>query len=322
MVLFYKRRNFKEATVCLLSDKSFPLFLATLLTFLLLINFAASARAEWVDKIFETSLGAEYNDNVNNSYFDSVKKEDYLLLPSVSLGRVYQSGDFTRLSVTGDLKGEFYKEIYGLNSGYIGTTLGISRKFGVGPYKPWFKIHGSGGYLSVNDSIRDSWLFETGVTLGKRIFERLDAEIGYRYDYRDGQNGITVTPDIASNVFDQDGHAGFVRFNYLLLNDLLFSLGYSIRDGDVASTCDSETVWIVLDRVDALSKDDAYSNVFNGRPTCAYRMRALTHRISLGAVYAISHHFSANFRYSYLDGSASDLNYNVNKLNLSLTYSF
>jgi len=322
MVISFEKHHEKEAIDCLLPNKSFHLFLIMLLTFLIMINSAVSIRAEWVDKIIETSIGAEYNDNVNNSYFDSVKKEDYLFLPSVSLGRVYQLGDFTRFSITGDLKGEFYKDIYSLNSGYMGTTLGLSRKLGLGPYKPWLKIHGSGGYLTVNDRIRDSWLFEGGATLGKRILERLDAQIGYLFDYRDGQSGIEVTSDISSDVFDQDGHTGFVRLSYLLLNDLLFSLGYAIRDGDIASTCNSEIAGKVIDSVDAISLDDAYYNVFNERPICTYRMRALTHRIALGAVYAIDHHFSVNIRYSYLKGSASGWDYNTNKVNLSLNYSF
>ncbi len=322
MVLFFKKGYVKMATDYLPPNKSFRLFLTMLLCFLIVINFSASVRAEWVDKIIETSIGAEYNDNVNNIFIDSSQKEDYLLLPSVSLGRVYQLDNFMRFSITGDLKGKFYKDIYRLNSGYLGTTLGLSRKLGLGPYKPWLKIYASGGYLTVNDRIRDSKLFETGVTLGKRFFERFDAELGYRFDYRDGEDGIAVSPDIPNNVFDQDGHTGFVRFNYLLLSDLLFSLGYAIREGDIDSTCNSSANPKALDNVCAISKDDAYDSVFDQRPKCTYKMRALTHRIALGAVYAITNHFSVNFQYSRLEGSASDLDYSVNKMNLSLNYNF
>jgi len=322
MVLFLKKRHVKETTDCLHPGKPIRLFLTVSLFFFIVVSMSLSASAEWVDKIIDISVGAEYNDNVNNSYFDSVKIEDYLFLPSVSLGRVYQLGDFTRFSITGDLKGEFYKDLYSLNSGYMGTTLGISRKLGLGPYKPWLKFHGSGGWLTVNDRIRDSLLLETGVTLGKRLLERLDAQIGYLFDYRDAQGGVEVTPAISSDVFDQDGHTGFVQLNYLLLNDLLLSLGYAIRDGDVASTCNSEIAGMVIDSVDAISLDDAYHNVFDERPICTYRMRALTHRIQLGSVYAIDHHFSVNFRYSYLKGSASGWDYSTNKVNLSLNYSF
>lgn len=313
--------------IYLLMSKGFPVLtrktIALILTVLLILSGPGIASAEWVDKIIDVGVVTQYDDNINRSFFSSVEKDDVMVVPSASVGRVYQLADFTRLSATADVKGEIHEELDFLNSVFAGATLAASHKLGVGPYKPWLRVHGSGGYLEVDDDLRDSWLFDTGIKIGKRLTERVDIAAGYTYDFRDSRQGDAVPgTNLPSSVFDQDGHTGSILANILFTNNLLFSLGYSFRYGDIVSTCDAEIVGKVLDEVDAVTFDKAFEEAFDVSPSCAYRIQGDTHAFSVGTTYALSNHSFLNLNYHRKEGEASRWDYSNNIVNISFNYSF
>ena len=295
---------------------------ATLLALLLILGGPGITSAEWVDKIIDAGVSAKYDDNVNRSFFSSVEKDDAMVVPSASVGRVYQLADFTRLTATANVKGGIHQEFERLNSVFAGATLAASHKLGVGAYKPWLRVHGSGGYLEVNEEttdLRDGWLFDTGIKIGKRLTDRVDVEAVYLFDYRNGQNAPSVRPEEVSSgaVFDMDGHTGSVLSNVLLTNNLLFSLSYSFRHGDIISVCNGPIVATIVDKIDAVSRDLAFEE-----PLCAYRIRGTTHSFSAGTTYALSSHASINVDYTRTEGEARGLDYSNNLVNISFNYSF
>jgi len=301
------------------SRKTTAVVLVTLLT----LSSPVIINAEWVDKIIDAGVVAGYDDNVNRSFFSSVKKDDVMVVPSASAGRVYQLADFTRLAATADVQAEVHNEFDFLNSVFAGTSVSVNHKFGVGPLKPWVKVHGSGGYLQVDDNLRDSWLFDSGITVGKRLTDRVDIAAGYTYDRRESGEGDAVPgTDLPSNVFDQDGHTGSILSNVLVTNSILLSLGYAFRHGDIVSTCDAQIVGMVLDKVDAVTFDTAFEKAFDISPSCAYRIPGNTHDFSVATVYAFSGHASVNLSYHRVEGEASGLDYSNNRVNVVVNYSF
>jgi len=330
----------------LLMIKDFPVLTrrttAVILTLLLILSGPGIASAEWAEKIIDVGVVAQYDDNINRSFYEGsvyegpvyggpvyggpvyggpVKKDDFMLVPSASLGLSYQLADFTRLSATVDVKGEIHKDFDRLNSIFAGTTLAVSQKLGLGPYKPWLRVHGSGGYLEVNDdpNLRDSWLLDTGIKIGKRLTDRVDVEGGYTFDYRNGQNAPSVRPEAVSSgaVFDMDGHTGSVLSNVLLTNSLLLSLGYSFRHGDVASVCNGATVATIVDKIDAVTRDLAFDESL-----CVYRIRGNTHEFSVGTTYALGNHSSVNVNYTRMEGESQGLDYSNNLVNVSFNHNF
>ena len=313
------------------------------LTTMLILPVPRFTNAEWVDKIFDGEVVTTYDDNITNAFSDSDEKNEIMFDPSISLGRYYQLGNFTRIRATADIKGNIHDRFNRLNSVFVGATLAASYKMGLGLYKPWLRVHSSGGYLEVNDDLRDSVIFETGLTIGKRIHERVDVQAGYTYDFREGRgntsknldlfgsvfpntNGhghsdhvqkFAMFSDISGSVFDQAGHKLSILSNFLVTNKILISLGYSIRHGDITSTNNGQNSMEVWDDIRAITLDNSYN-----KPLSTYKIRSTIQEISLGMTYALSGHTSLNLNYNYTDGNASGQSYFANILNIGFNYSF
>ncbi len=315
--LFSERSKFggllKERGVCLFGQA-----IATVLILLVvLFTFTRFVNAEWADKILDAKVLTTVEDNINLAFFESEERDEITFVPSLSLGRNYQLGNSLRIRATADLEGKIHNKFHGLNSAYVGATLGLTYKMGLGLYKPWIRAHGSGGYMQVNDSLRDSGLGEAGLTIGKRISERVDLEVAYLYDFREGRGKTSAVPGLSGSVFDQNGHTFSILSNFLVTNNILISLGYSIRHGDIASTCNGSIVPLVVDKIRAITFDTSYN-----KPLCTYKIRSTIQEVSLGMTYAISGHSSLHCNYRYTDGQATGLGYYVNTVNFGYSFSF
>ena len=205
-----------------------------ILSLVFVFNDPGIANAEWADKILDAKVVVRQEDNINLSFFEDEERKEATVVSSLSLGRIYQLGNSLRIRATANLEGKVHNKYHGLNSGYVGATIGITYKMGLGLYRPRIRVHGSGGYLQVNDSLRDSGIGEAGLTIGKRINERVDLEAAYVYDFREGRGKTSAVAGLSGSVFDQDGHKFSVLSNFLITNKILVSLGYSIRRGDIA----------------------------------------------------------------------------------------
>ena len=99
---------------------------------------------------------------------------------------MFQATDSTRLSATLDATGVLHARFDRLNSIEYGATLAAHHKFGLGPTKPWMRLHATASRLDVKENNRDGYLWEGGVQFGKRFTERIDATIAYAYAGREG----------------------------------------------------------------------------------------------------------------------------------------
>ncbi|MCI4626956.1 MAG: hypothetical protein L3V56_13505 [Candidatus Magnetoovum sp. WYHC-5] len=286
---------------------------------LVLILIPSVSHAEWTEWVTDLEAAYRFDDNINLTDVDSVKKDEHIFVPIISLGRYYQITDNMRLRITGDFSGAVHRNYYMLNSFESGVTLALSQKFGIGFDIPWVRIYVKQLYLAVRDANREGILLTTGFKIGKAINERLDIAVGYEFSYRQGNDGDTVIIDgkvFDNSVFDQSAHKGTFVLNYQLMDSLLASAGYEIRYGDIASTVGKGRVHGSEDEFDAIIHDNVYG--IDGWWT--YRVKVITHTLSFGLSYALTEHSSINANYSHVDGYDTNLRYENNLAGFSLMY--
>ncbi len=141
---------------------------------------------EWAEWIAFTQMEFFHIDNINNSpwQFDE-EKTDGVWTALLSLGRIYQLGESTRLSATTDFSHQLHNEFRRLDNSRVGGSLTLSKKLGLGPSTPWIQ----GGFSVANtfsrSDVRDGQVYSASVRLGKRIAERVDLDLGYTFDLSD-----------------------------------------------------------------------------------------------------------------------------------------
>jgi hypothetical protein len=277
------------------------------------------ASAEWVDWIAEAGTGFEYNDNLNLSAFRDDQESDYAWLATGRGGRVYQITDDTRFSLVGEFQSRKQFRWEDFDRVKLRTRASVLHKFGVGPNVPRVRVHGSGGYMWVDDSDRSSWLWETGVDVSKRFTPRIDALVFFKYTNRDGGSGDVIVPTIQSNVWDQEMFQVGALGNFLIWENLLLSAGYTYHDGEFDSSCTVGNVGKVFTREGDNVKAIAANNVFGG---CTYRLGGHIHQASVNLNYGIGDRWSVDAGYKFLQGKADVLIYRANIVTLSVLFRY
>lgn len=283
---------------------------------------AFPARAEWVDWIAEAQVLFEYNDNLNLSPFGGDELDDVSWHPRASIGRVFQAGERTRLSLTAEVEGDIYARYDRLDAVEGGGQLAVFHKFGLGD-APWARLALFGGYLDVADGERSGYRVEPSVTLGKRFSPRFDAFLEYRFTHRDGGNGVPVVMGIGTNVFDQQFHRISVGGNFLVLPRLLLGMGYTFRTGEFDSACSAANVGMVLARanVRAIQLDGLGANqgVFGG---CVYRLSGDGHAASVKLNYAVTDRIALDVGYRFQHGESGMLDYESNVARMMVLFRY
>jgi hypothetical protein len=294
-----------------------------------LVAWAATpARAEWVDWIAEARLRAEWDDNLNRSAFGADEADDLRWEPSISLGRVFQATERTRLAASVDVEGALYHTYERLNATEYGVTLSALHKLGVGDV-PWIRWHGFAGQRNLREDERDSILLETGLQVGMRFSPRLDGSIAYLYTDRGGANGgLRAAPGIGTRVFDQSAHHVTWRMSYALWPGLLGTVGYTYRNGDFHSHCTVGNVGKVFARegsnVEAIRLDTVFghANLPDGRRGCVYKLDGDAHSAFVNLSWALGRRASVDLGYRFLRGEGRRLIYRSNAVTLALLFRY
>jgi len=291
-----------------------PIF-ATLVAFILV---AVPAAAEWTDWIAEADVGFRYDSNLNNAAFDSEKDDDVIWRPSARFGRVYQFPGTTRLRVSAEILGEIHHDATDLDSVAGLGNLSLSHKFGIGD-APWGRIFFAGGYEGVDDNERSGYRFEVGAKAGKRFTQRFDASFAYRFTTKDGDNGtpaMMMMPVNDTDVFDQEYHDFTLEGRFLVLEQLLATVGFEFRHGDLYSNTVSN-VMRVLGQADV--KAAARDNVFGG---VAYRLRGEAYTPYLSLNYGIGDHWSIDTSYRFRYAESDSLDYENHVVGLTVLFRY
>lgn len=282
--------------------------------------------AEWSEWIADAEVAYATNDNINNTFFDSARQSDQTWSLLASLGRIYQLSHSTRIQTSLDVGGGIHDEFDQLDHFDLGFRLAIRHKFGLGGFQPWAAASISSTHIFSRSVIRNGQLATARLELGKRLHERLDLVIHYSFDYRNSTSGGAIAssrliqsgidPNISKSVYDLNGQSLGTGLNWLASEQLLLSLGYTYRDGDVVSSNEPALVPSVAKIIDAVSMDDAL-------PGWAYRFNANTHIYSLDANYAVfGGHASVNLGYRHTESDSDNFVYRNDVFRVSFIYSF
>jgi hypothetical protein len=266
--------------------------------------FAASARAEWTDWVWDADLAARYESNLNRASEHSEEEGAAVFRLAGQAGRFYQIGERTRLLVAADVAGDLYADFDELDAVEAGAELALLHKLGVGD-APWLRPFASGGYRGVLDGERSGPQFAVGLAVGKRFSPRLDARLRYAFTRRYGGDGERVVPGVANDVFDQQHHEMGIEGNLLVTEALLFGAGFTYRRGDFDSNAQASRFAVLAhEDVDAVADDD----VFGG---WVYRTEGNAYSPFVQLNYGVTDRWSValGYRFQYAEGDDSGLRY-------------
>lgn len=288
--------------------------LASLTALLILAAAPTAARADWS---LAAAAGLNHDDNVGNAQAASDKVADYLGNARLSLYQLIPlSGDFS-LAIGGDLAGEAYTQLDGLNNATIEGALSLKKKWGLGAFAPWARAQVSLGRAGYQDGYRDATLYRASLELGKRIDERWNLWAQYSFERRAATPAPQVVPGRSSDVFSQDGNNLAATVEFSLSERISLTAGALWRHGDVIST--SLVPWDYLYVAStAIAKDPTF-----GPDAYAYRLAGTTYGMRLGGEFFVTAHSSIGCGFQRVETRANgDNNYTKSVAEIAWNHRF
>jgi hypothetical protein len=268
----------------------------TSLTALVILAAApAAARADWS---LASAAGLNHDDNVGNAQAASDIVQDYAVNARLSLYQLIAlSGDLS-LALGGDLAGEAYDQLDGLNSATIEGAVSLKKKWGLGAFAPWARAQISLGRAAYQDGYRDATLYRASLELGKRIDERWNLGARYSFERSAASPAPEVVPGRSGDAFSLDGNNLAATLEFALSERISLTAGALWRHGDVTST--SLVPWEYLYvAATAVAEDPTF-----GPNAYAYRLTGTTYGVKLGAEFFVSAHSSIGCGFERLETRA------------------
>ena len=239
-----------------------------------------AARGDWT---LSADAGVRHDDNVGNAQFSPDRVADTLYVARVSLARLFPLDDGYSVTVGGDLGGESYHRLNGLNNASLGGVIALKKKWGLGALVPWARASVSVARLSYEDSYRNAWDYRVTLASGRRLNERLNLWADYTYENRAASPQMEDVPGISGDAYSQVSHSLGIHLDYSLAESVYLSIGLLARHGDVVSTSTpNETVFYASS---ALADDPAF-----GPNAYAYKLTGTTYGIRAGLGYSLTAH--------------------------------
>jgi hypothetical protein len=241
--------------------------------FVVLGTLPLAAHADWT---LGAEAGVRHDDNVGNAQFSSDIVADTLYVARLSIARLFSLDDGYSLTVGGDLGGESYHRLTGLNNVSLDAAIALKKKWGLGAFAPWARAAVSIGRLSYDDSYRNAWDYRATLASGRRFDERWNFWADYTYENRAASPQEEEVPGLSGDAYSQVSHNLGINLEYSLLENTYLNLGLLARYGDVISTTlqPNATVYYVSS---ALADDPAF-----GPNAYAYKLTGTTYGLRLG----------------------------------------
>jgi hypothetical protein len=246
----------------------------------MLLALSTPARAEWFTG---ADIRTIYDGNVNLAIADQDRKSDILLSYSASFGRFFPLAGSTGLSVSAEAKYVDFARFSGLDNLEAGLSASLKYKKGLGSYAPWVKVFGSAKHVDYREEFRDGYVLRSGLLLGKRLYERVFAQIGYEY----------VDGSARNSRFGMRDSVVSVRLDYLLTETMQTWISYSRSRGIYQ-------IYIPVDSTRPAVPGAFIVDTFGG-PSNALQVRATTQVLSAGASKALASHWSADISADFVD---------------------
>ena len=258
-----------------------PRTIRTLLS-VIALHFALSptARSDWT---VAASGSLSHDDNVGNAQYYSGKFADSSASANLSLLQVLTLGEGLSLAAGGDVAGQAYAHLSGLNNAALDAVLSLKQKWGLGAYAFWTRAGISVGRVNFDDGYRDSTLYRASIEAGKRLDERFNLWAAYSYEHRSADPVPTDLYGVSNDVFTLTGKSFKAGTQYLLAERISLTLGALFRHGDVVSSGQENANIYFNSR--AVAPDPTF-----GPEEYAYKLYGTTFGARLGAEYAMTVH--------------------------------
>jgi hypothetical protein len=261
----------------------------------LLLAWSVAAHADWI-------LGADssirHDNNVGNTQSSSGPIGDSSLAAELSLSRLFFLGEGYSLTVGGELDGEAFRRLTGLNNGTLATEIELKKKWGLGAFVPWARAGFSVGRSSYDDSYRNAWIYRASLAAGRRFDERWNFWEHYAFERRAAHaEPSDEDQDLSTDAFSQTSHNLDLNLQYSLAQRTYLSVAMMARHGDVVST--SMAGLKIFDAAHALAEDPAF-----GEEAYAYRLTGTTLGYRLGVSFAATQHSVLGCGFERLDTRA------------------
>jgi hypothetical protein len=257
-----------------------------------------AARSDW-------SVGAEaalrHDSNVGNAQTASEIVADYTANARLSLFRLFPLDEGYSITVGGDLSGESFRTLTGLNNASLESVLSLKKKWGLGAFAPWTRTGISVGRTNYDDSYRNAWIYRATLASGRRIDERWNLWAEYAFERRAATPQTPVDPDISGDAYSQTSHLIGANLEYSLNENTFLAIGLLVRHGDVVSTAGESTGAGVkfYGAARALAEDPAF-----GAEDYAYKLTGTTYGFRLGINYSPTAHSLLGLGFERLDTHA------------------
>ena len=275
-------------------------YFSFVLVFIFLFGHTETAVAEWSA---DGGANLVYESNLSHAYDKDDRKADFALEPYISVGHHHQLTDNSRFSLMAQCEGDVLTKYERLNTIIGKITASITNKMGLGGYAPWIKLYGSAGALSSGEGIRDSFTTIAGLSVGKRLHERIDLQAGYEYEHRGARTFL----------FTQNNNKIHLNVDFLLTDAISLSVGYALKRGDIVA--------YYLDADYSPTPGEVRLNTFD-TPMTAERLRATTHFFLLTALCAITDNVSLHITGERRETLSTGRSYPDDVLRLGISYSY
>jgi hypothetical protein len=267
---------------------------ASLSAFLLFCAATHTARSDW---ILAGSAALNHDSNVGNAENAASVVADSRADANVSLLRQIPLGDGFSLATGGDVSGQIYDHLSGLNNASVEGVLSLKKKWGLGAFAPWSRAGISVGRVDYDDGYRDATLYSASLEAGKRLDERWNLWAKYAFEWRRAAPAESELYGVSSDVFSQRGGSFKVGVQYSISERVSLSVGSLWRHGDVISTTQPGAG--IFGNAKAVAPDPTF-----GPDAYAYRLVGTTFGARLGLDYSLTAHSLIGIGFQRLDTHA------------------
>jgi hypothetical protein len=239
-----------------------------------------TARGDWT---VGADAEARHDDNVGNAAYPADIIEDSIVGGHLSLYQVVPLGEGYTVSAGGDLSGETFHRLDGLNNASLGGALALKKKWGLGAFAPWIRVGASIARSDYRDDYRNAAIYRATLTAGRRIDDHWNLWADYAFERRAAATQEQQEPGISGDAFSQKSHRLAANIEYALNEALSLGANVSVRHGDIVTTTLSE--YRIYDAARAIAEDPAF-----GPDAYAYRLIGTTYGFRVGINYSPTPH--------------------------------
>jgi hypothetical protein len=265
--------------------------LSALLVFCAAIH---TARSDWN---LAASAAVNHDNNVGNAENAASVIADSHADAYVSLLQQIPLGAGFNVTAGGDLSGQLYDHLSGLNNASVDALFSLKKKWGLGAFAAWSRVAASVGRADYADRYRDATLYSVSLEAGKRLDERWNVWARYAFERRRAAPADSDIYGVSSDVFSQRGRTFKVGAQYALSERMSLSMGALLRHGDVIST--TQPGADIFANAKAVAPDPTF-----GPDAYAYRLMGTTFGARLGLDYSLTAHSLIGFGFQRLDTHA------------------